>query len=78
VNKETNNSTGNNEEMIQNKNHEETRHHSDRSKIKEQLVIVWYKARPVHMSERKRLPTMTKSYKLICQERHKLNDRGNF
>jgi len=41
VNEERNNSTDNNEVQIQNKNNEETRHHSERSKIKEQLVTVW-------------------------------------
>jgi hypothetical protein len=59
VNEETNNSTCNNEEQIQNKNNEETWHHTVRSKTKEQLEIVWYKVTLVHMSERIRLPTLT-------------------
>jgi hypothetical protein len=70
VNEETNNSTGNNEVQIQNKNNEGTRHHSNRSKIKEQLVTVWSKMRLAHMYERTRPPTLAESNKCICLKKY--------
>lgn len=45
---------------------EEIEQNVDRTGLKEQLQIAWYKVRSLQMSERRRLPKLEESKKLVC------------